>query len=830
MDKSQTKRELLQEVARLRDRVAELETDSAASRREEAPLRAALDATVNAIVVSDRRGLIEWVNPAFCRLTGYTVDEAIGKNPRELVKSGQHGTEFFESLWQTILSGRIWQGETINRRKDGTLYTEEQAITPVRDAGGEITHFIAVKHDITQRKQAEAELLARAQLAAAAASIGLSLTRPDSLTAALQQCAEALVTHLRGTAVRIWTLDERLGMLTVQARAGLDVSHGSAHLTIRVGESTVGRVARDRRPFITNDILGDPNEWDLWVQQQGMAALAAHPLAVNDRIVGVLEVFAQGSLSDTIVAAMASVADHIALGVDRYRATEALQVAEARMRLALQSANIGVWEMDYATGTLQWPEIPDAHDDPQPGTFEGTLDAFAERIHPEDRALVLDRLKTAEHTAADFTIDFRTVPQDGSVRCMTGAGRVLFDAQGAPRRAIGISVDVTQRRKLEEQYRQAQKMEAVGRLAGGVAHDFNNLLTAILGYSELILADAPRDAPWRDDLKQILEAGTRGASLTRQLLAFSRRQIIEPTLLDLNVIVTEMRPMLTRLIGEDVEVLLHLAQDRTPVVADRSQIEQVVMNLTINARDAMPKGGRLTIATRAVELDEDYAAMHRNVKPGRYEALTVTDTGTGMTAEVKAHLFEPFFTTKEAGKGTGLGLATVYGIVTQSGGSIGVYTELGRGTSVHVYFPQAETVPAESEPRQAPVTLTGTETILVVEDSDGLRVLVTRLLDRLGYRVLPAARDDEALKIFDEEPTIDLVLSDVIMPGASGPDLMLRLTERRPDLKVIYMSGYSEEAISHHGVLNRDIAFLQKPFTAQLLARKIRETLDAQAH
>jgi PAS domain S-box-containing protein len=511
---------------------------------------------------------------------------------------------------------------------------------------------------------------------------------------------------------------------------------------------------------------------------------------------------------------------------ERHRAVEAVRVAEERMRFALQNANVGIWDMDYVTGVLRWSETIEAHYGLAPGRFPGTFEAFVECIHPDDRAAVLETVANAMKSGDDFTTQNRAVWPDGTVRWLTGAGRIMLGANDKPVRGVGISLDVTERHILEAQFQQAQKMEAVGRLAGGVAHDFNNLLTGILGYCELLLGEVPADAPYRADIAEIQNAGIRAAGLTRQLLAFSRKQIIEPTQLDLSAIVREMGPMLKRLIGEDVEVVLHLAPAPGPVLADRGQVEQVVMNLAVNSRDAMPRGGTLTIETATVALDEHYARGHLGVEPGPYVVLTVTDSGTGMSPEVKSRLFEPFFTTKEIGKGTGLGLATVHGIVTGIGGSIGVYSELGLGTAFKVYFPQAGAAEsgAESRPAEAPPR-PGTQTVLVVEDEAPLRALTRRLLEKLGYTVLVASDAADALRIFEAEASIDVVLTDVVMPGASGPELTRSLGERRPDLTVIYMSGYTEEAIVHHGVLAPGVAFLHKPFTSETLGRKIREAL-----
>jgi PAS domain S-box-containing protein len=390
---------------------------------------------------------------------------------------------------------------------------------------------------------------------------------------------------------------------------------------------------------------------------------------------------------------------------------------------------------------------------------------------------------------------------------------------------IGVLVvfeDITERKRLEELFRQSQKLEAIGRLAGGVAHDFNNLLTAILGYCEILLAD-PAIADVRQmDIVEIQKAGMSAARLTRQLLAFSRKQIIEPTVLDLNEIVADMQTMLGRLIGEDVTVVLRLEPELAHVMADRGQIEQILLNLTVNARDAMAAGGTLTMETANVECD---AKLHLSVA-GSCVRLTVTDTGTGMTSEVKARLFEPFFTTKPQGKGTGLGLATVHGIVTQNGGAIAVVSEVGRGTSFTVDFPRstaavaiADVPPPVCPPPHSP------QTILVVEDADPLRELFRKLLQRQGYTVLVAADAEEALQVVEAHPSIDVVLTDVVMPVTSGPELIRQLHARHPALKVIYMSGYTEEAIVRHGIVDPEIAFLHKPFTSEMLEQKIREVV-----
>jgi PAS domain S-box-containing protein len=512
---------------------------------------------------------------------------------------------------------------------------------------------------------------------------------------------------------------------------------------------------------------------------------------------------------------------------ERNHSLEALRTAEERMRFVLQNAQVGIWDMDYTTGVMRWSETLEAHYGLEPGSFGGTMEASIAQIHPDDRESVLTIFQAAMKAGSDFSMEYRAIRPDGTVRWLSGAGRVLHGEHGGPLRAVGIVQDVTARRILEAQYRQAQKMEAVGRLAGGVAHDFNNMLTVILGYCDLVTADLEAGDRRGEDVAEIQKAGQRAAGLTRQLLAFSRQQIIAPTLLDLNRIVEDFRAMLERLIGEDVRVVLALAPDLGLVTADRGQVEQIVMNLAVNARDAMPKGGTLTIETANVELAAQHANTRLAVTPGRYVGLTVRDTGTGMTAEVQSRLFEPFFTTKEPGRGTGLGLATVYGIVTQSGGNVAVHSEVPNGTAVTVYFPRAEAVEMVSETPAAGIQpKAGTQTILVVDDEKGLRELAKRLLERQGYTVLIAGDAAEAFRLADDHPSIDLLLTDVVMPGLSGPEMTRQLLAGRPTLKVIYMSGYTDDAILEHEVLKPGIAFLNKPFTGQTLGNKIREVLE----
>ena len=444
---------------------------------------------------------------------------------------------------------------------------------------------------------------------------------------------------------------------------------------------------------------------------------------------------------------------------------------------------------------------------------------------PEDIPALEQHLATKEagyHTTGPW----RHRKKDGTlIEVQTSGHEITF----AGRRAELVVIDdVTERKRLEEQFRQAQKMEAVGRLAAGVAHDFNNLLTAILGTTDLMIEDLPADDPDREGLLDIRGAAERAAVLTRQLLTFSRQQVVSPRMLRLNELITDLVKLLRRLLGEDVTIASALAPDCGAVKADPGQLEQVLVNLAVNARDAMPNGGRLTIETRNVDLDADYPTERVMIPAGRYVMLAVTDNGTGMDAQTNARIFEPFFTTKPVGKGTGLGLATVYGVVQQTGGYIWLYSELGHGTSFKIYLPRVDAdgpQPAEEEQRAS--ALDGSETVLVAEDEEAVRLIIAKALEARGYRVLSARDGSEALELAAGHGGIDLLVTDVVMPDMNGRELSRCLTEARPNLRTLYLSGYTDDAMLHRGVLQEGVAFLQKPFSLAALARKVRDVIEA---
>ncbi|MGV3710520.1 MAG: PAS domain S-box protein [Gemmatimonas sp.] len=428
----------------------------------------------------------------------------------------------------------------------------------------------------------------------------------------------------------------------------------------------------------------------------------------------------------------------------------------------------------------------------------------------------------------DVSGEFVNVNEEGAPITCEWHNTPMFDDEGNYTGLLSLTFDVSSRKRLESQLLQSQKMEAIGQLAGGVAHDFNNLLTVIFGYSELLLSDPNASTLTRTSVTSISEAAQRAAGLTGQLLAFSRKTMLQPKTLDINAVVMEMSTMLRRMIGEDIALTTQLASRLEMVCVDPVQLSQVLMNLAVNARDAMPQGGNLSIETQNVELSAEYASTHPETKSGPHVMLAITDSGMGMPPEVMAHIFEPFFTTKAVGSGTGLGLATVFGIVRQSGGSINVYSEPGIGTTFKIYFPSLSGAAAMESGSIQAETKGGAETVLLVEDDDAVRRLATTALKRFGYNVIAASTANEAMTIIAEQAdSINVLLTDVVMPGMSGPQLVLALREKYPTLKAVFMSGYTDDAVVRHGLLAAEVSFLQKPFTPAGLAAKIREVLDS---
>ncbi len=514
---------------------------------------------------------------------------------------------------------------------------------------------------------------------------------------------------------------------------------------------------------------------------------------------------------------------------ERRSVEERLRRSEARLASAQRIASVGNWEVDLQANTLFWSEEVYRIFGREPSEGENEHDHFWSMVHPDDLEAVREASRRATESGRAYAIEHRIVRPDGTIRHVREQAEITLDEAGRAVRMLGTVQDVTEHRHVEEQLRQSQKMEAVGQLAGGVAHDFNNLLTVITGYARLLHGRLKAGDPHRADVEHILAAGDKAIALTQQLLAFGRKQVLRPQVMDINETLRRTKPMLSRVIRENIELAMSLDEELHAIKADPAQIELVLLNLVINATDAMLQGGRILIETANVETGS-FEDRHVEVGSGPHVMLAVSDNGVGMDESVKSRIFEPFFTTKEQGKGTGLGLPMVFGIVRQSGGHIWVYSEPGRGSTFKLYFPafaqSLDRGPAAEESAAPPEALHGTETILLVEDDPEVREYVAGLLRSFGYTVLPAGNGRDALALAETFPAIDLLVTDVVMPRMGGPELAEAMLRVRPEIKVIYISGYTEDSIVQRGELRPGIDYLSKPFTQEALARKVRQVLE----
>ncbi|MGC2260602.1 MAG: PAS domain S-box protein [Candidatus Sulfotelmatobacter sp.] len=760
--------------------------DISAQRRVQDQLQlqaAALRAAANGIVITNHKGAIEWVNPAFTTMTGFTMKESIGNNPR-LFKSGMHGKDFYAGLWSTISSGNVWRGEITNCRKDGSSYTEEMTITPVVSDDGTIAHYIAVKQDISARKRSE-EALQRAEEQYRSifdeAIIGIFRSTPDGRFIMMNP---AMAKMLR------WDSPEQA--IDNIKDIGVLYGDGAERRELQTLVEDKGTLHNYMHKFRRRDGT------DLWL------SLNLHCIYKED---GTPEYY-EGTAEDITL---------------RRQAEEAVEESEKRFRLFVEHAPVGLAmfdrEMRYLCASRQWLANYSADRDVRGLSYYELFPTIPERWKEAHRRGLAGEVvrEEAEHI----------VRLDGSAQWIRWEVRPWYEKGNEIGGIVIFSEDVSERRLLETQLQQAQKMEAIGRLAGGVAHDFNNMLGIITGFSELLKEQPNLAKKAVHQIEQIHLAGKKAASLTQQLLAFSRKQIIQPRILDLNEVVSKLSSMLRRLIGDDIELTIHFSCSDALVYVDASQIDQVIMNLAVNARDAMPNGGKLMIETDSCELDDAYAIQHRPVRPGRYVRLTITDTGCGINAETMSHLFEPFYTTKELGKGTGLGLSIVYGIVKQSDGYIWVYSEPGQGTSFKIYLPfHAATVQREEAPAKIE-NVNGSETVLVVEDDQGFRSMVVGFLKELGYTVLEAGNGEQALEIAASANTpVQALITDIVMPKMGGRDLADKLMSKFPNTKVLYTSGYTHDGVVQTRVLKEGEVFLQKPFALSELSKKLREVIE----
>jgi PAS domain S-box-containing protein len=750
-------------------------------RESERAYRELVDLAPTGIVQTTAEGRVLAANSAFAEMLGYGAEEVLGLDVSRDLYFDPADRAAVVAHWAR--SGPAAAIELRLKKKNGTpIWTQEDG-RAVRDASGNILRYEVFVQDIDQRKRSEEALRESEQrfsLAFNASPIPTSISEietgrildfNDQFLRVLGYSREEVIgkTSLE---LAIWADRDDRDRTGARVREGGSVFDLATRIHTRSGES--------------RNVIG-----------------SAVPIDV-------------GSLK-CVLSTFLDVTEH-------RRAEEAMRKSEERFRKLFESNTIGITIADLAGRILEANDaflnmIGSAREELLTGGMRWetlTPPEYGDR----DRAAAVELQRSGAATPWEKEL-FR---KNGSrVPILIGVAML----QAAEASSLAYIVDLSERRQLEEQFRQAQKMEAVGQLAGGIAHDFNNLLTAILGYADLLAGRLKPESAEAEDLHEIRKAGERAAALTRQLLAFSRQQVLERKVLDLNHLILELEKMLRRLIGEDVALVTVLDPALRRVWADAGQLEQVVMNLAVNARDAMPRGGKLTIETANVELDEAYARQHATVRPGSFVMLAVSDNGTGMDAETLSRVFEPFFTTKERGKGTGLGLATVYGIVKQSGGHVWAYSEPGRGTAFKIYLPlAAEGVSPEAVPAPGTISLQGSETVLLVEDDASVRALTRVILENHGYTVLEAGTGEEALEIVRNfDGTIHLVLTDVVMPSMGGSTLVSRVERLRPGVKVLYMSGYTDDAVFRHGLLDQGRVFLQKPFTPGTLARKVREAL-----
>jgi PAS domain S-box-containing protein len=698
--------------------------------------------------------------------------------------------------------------------------------------------------DVTKRSEAELRIQQLNRLHAVVSDINQAILREPNPAMMLDAACRIAVEQGRFEMAWIGLVDQKDGKLHVTAHAG------AAADTLEILDRLIDAGQRDCTCVFTlralgtgehavcNDITLDPDAecWRDAALQRGYRALASLPLRVKGSVIGTFNVYAGEAgffdaeelrLLDELAADIAFALEIHDREVERQHIERALRESEERFRELAENIHEVFWMTDPARRAILY--ISPAYDEIWGRSREELYSSpqrWLDTIHPDDRSRIGDTAVTRQ--ATEYDAEYRIVRPDGSHRWIRDRAFPVKDAHGRVIRVAGVAEDITERRELEAQLHHAQKMEAVGRLAGGVAHDFNNLLTIITGYSDLLLESLEADEDARPLVEQIRKAGERSAALTRQLLALSRKQVLAPKVIDLNTQVRETESILRRVIGEDIELTTALRAQPGRIRADPGQLDQLLLNLAVNARDAMPHGGTLTIETRDITLNKNDVRVHGHVRPGPYVLLVMTDSGVGMSAEIQQHLFEPFFTTKEPGKGTGLGLAVVHGFVKQSGGHIDIHSKEGVGTSVRVYLPQVEQSVTRKESAAASSLMPrGSETILLVEDEDAVRNLTSLVLRNCGYRLLEAGDGEHALRACARfDGAIDLIVTDVVMPGMSGRIVVDRLRALYPQVKVLYMSGYTDDTVVRQGIFEADVNFLQKPFTATALALKVREALD----
>lgn len=786
----------------------------------ESKFRAVADTAASAIYIHNGKRFL-YVNRASQEISGYSAEELLNTiQPFQIVHPDDKAMVLARAQARTRGEKTIERYEYRILMKSGTVRTVDFSASTI-SFGGEIA-ILGTAFDITERKRVE-------NLQAALYRISDSANTVMDLNKFFESIHGIVSELMYARNFYIALFDENTESISypyfmdeMEARpeGSFPLAKGLTEFVLRTG----------------NPVLIRPEDYDQLLSRGEVTEIGAPcidwlgaPLRFGSRSVGVIAL--QSYTPDVRYneqdrEVLHFVSQHLAAAIVRKRNEDALRESESRYRSLVQSAVYGIYRCDAQHNLLEVnPALAAMLQYESPEQIM-SLDLVRDVFSDADEFRRLAKLFKVSDTIENEEVKWKQ--KDRSLITVRLSGRKVINRAGKTQGFEMIAENVTERRALEEQLRQSQKMEAVGRLAGGVAHDFNNLLTVIKGYSELMLDELKDADPMKAEVEEIKKAADRAASLTRQLLAFSRQQVLAPKVLDLNQVMANMEKLLQRLMGEDVEFHAVFEPTLGRVKADPGQIEQVMMNLAVNARDAMPAGGKLTIETANVELDENYAREHVGAHPGSYVMLAVSDNGQGMTQQVKQRIFEPFFTTKELGKGTGLGLSTVYGIVKQSEGYVWVYSEVGVGTTFKVYLPRVD-APAEAISRKDALqpSYRGHETVLLVEDEDGVRALVRQVLHKHGYTVLEARHGGEAILHCERHKgEIQLLLTDVVLEQMGGPELAGRLAGIRPDMRVLYISGYTDDAIVQHGVLNPGTAFLQKPFTTEALAKKIRQVLE----
>jgi two-component system cell cycle sensor histidine kinase/response regulator CckA len=794
------------------------------------PGRLLLDSLPAMTVIVDERGDVAAANEAWRRFgrengAGPAVAEGVGQN-------------YFAICGDAVMAGcppdaravagikRVLRGElpvfTLDYAGQGSVAERwfMLTVTPLDGGGAVIAHT-----DITARRRTEMS-------AAALVETGRELAGGLDPAEVAWQIACTVVRVFGTQHAALYRLDSEVARLVCIAAAGLGEPEDWRGQTVGVGEGIVGRAAAEERSVWTPDVLED-SRIDLAaragerVTADGFRSVLAVPLKAGERVIGVLNLgdAAGRTYTEDELTLLAAFVGQGAVALENSALYREIRDARDFLQSITENSPDAIITTDGRGRLTYFSRGAEAMFGYRAAKMIGS--AVAD-LYPGglEEARAVKRRLAQEGQLRNYESGFLT--KDGGCVEVSASISLLRDATGRVAGTLGVLKDIGERRRLEEQLRQSQKMEAVGRLAGGIAHDFNNLLTVIAGRAQLILSRRPEE-PIHRDATLVRTTADRAAVLTQQLLTFSRKQVLQPQVLNLNAVVTAMEPMLGRLIGEDIDLAVIPAESLGRVKADPGQIEQVIVNLVVNSRDAMPQGGRLTVETADVELDAAYASRHFSVPPGPYVMLAVSDTGEGMDEQTRSRVFEPFFTTKGPGKGTGLGLATVYGIVKQSGGDIQLYSEPGRGTAFKIYLPRVAQVSAEVDDTTSPsaAVARGDETVLLVEDEPEVRDLAREILEVSGYTVLQACDPLEAVVMAERHPgPIHLLLTDVIMPRQSGRALVERLRPLRPEMQVLYMSGYTNEAIVRHGVLDPDTLFIQKPFTPDALGHRVRAALD----